>query len=163
MVGRHLGVDSRNVHTFIIGEHGDSELAVWSSANVSGVDLNHYYESCGRGHDETVLEGLFEEVRDSAYHIIKAKGATYYAIAESVKRIVAAILREENSILPVSTLVDGHYGLENVCMSLPCIVGAGGIRQVLEIPLSHEEEARLHRSAAALKRAISELTTEARV
>jgi L-lactate dehydrogenase len=161
MVGRHLGVDNRNVHTFIIGEHGDSELPVWSSANVSGVDLHHYYESCGRGYDDAVLEGLFEDVRDSAYKIIAAKGATYYAIAESVKRIVSAIVRDENTILPVSALVDGHYGLEDVCMSLPCIVSASGIRQVLEIPLCEEEEIRLHRSARALKDAIHMLESEA--
>ncbi len=157
LVGSHLGVDSRNVHSFIIGEHGDSELPVWSSANVSGVDLLHYCESCGRGYDKTVLEGLFREARDSAYGIIEAKGATYYAIAESVKRIVAAIVRDENTILPVSAPVDGHYGLEDVYMSLPCIINKNGIKQVLEIPLNEEEENRLHRSARTLQSAIREI------
>ena len=157
LVGNHLGVDSRNVHSFIIGEHGDSELAVWSSANVSGVDLYRYCESCGRGYRKNVLDGLFREVRDSAYRIIEAKGATYYAIAESVKRIVAAILRDENSILPVSALVDGHYGLEGVYMSLPCIVNRSGVKQVLEIPLDEEEERALDRSARTLQTAIREL------
>ena len=157
LVGSHLGVDSRNVHSFIIGEHGDSELPVWSSANVSGVDLLHYCESCGRGYDKTVLEGLFHEARDSAYGIIEAKGATYYAIAESVKRIVAAIVRDENTILPVSAPVDGHYGLEDVYMSLPCIINKNGIKQVLEIPLNEEEENRLHRSARTLQSAIREI------
>lgn len=157
LVGSHLGVDSRNVHSFIIGEHGDSELPVWSSANVSGVDLHHYCESCGRGYDKTVLEGLFREARDSAYGIIEAKGATYYAIAESVKRIVAAIVRDENTILPVSAPVDGHYGLEDVYMSLPCIINKSGIKQVLEIPLNDEEENRLHRSARTLQSAIREI------
>ena len=153
LVGTHLGVDSRNVHSFIIGEHGDSELPVWSSANISGVDLAHYCESCGRGYDQAVLDSLFYDVRDSAYKIIEAKGATYFAIAESVKRIVSAILRDENTILPVSALVDGHYGLEGVYMSLPCIVSRSGIRQVLEIPLNAEEEAKLHQSAKKLKEA----------
>jgi L-lactate dehydrogenase len=157
LMGNHLGVDSRNVHSFIIGEHGDSELAVWSSANVSGVDLYRYCESCGRGYQKNVLDGLFREVRDSAYKIIEAKGATYYAIAESVKRIVAAILRDENSILPVSALVDGHYGLEGVYMSLPCIVNRSGVKQVLEIPLNEEEERALDRSARTLQNAIREL------
>ena len=160
LLGSHLGVDSRNVHSFIIGEHGDSELAVWSSANVSGVDLHRYCEDCGRGYEKSVLDGLFREVRESAYKIIEAKGATYYAIAESVKRIVAAIVRDENSILPVSALVDGHYGLDGVYMSLPCIVGRSGIKQVLEIPLSEEEESALDRSAKALKQAIRELKEE---
>ena len=159
-MGNHLGVDSRNVHSFILGEHGDSELAVWSSANVSGVDLHRYCEDCGRGYDRSVLDGLFQEVRESAYKIIEAKGATYYAIAESIKRIVAAIVRDENSILPVSALVDGHYGLDGVYMSLPCILGRSGIKQVLEIPLSEEEECALDRSAKALKQAIRELQEE---
>lgn len=157
MVGSHLGVDSRNVHSFIIGEHGDSELAVWSSANVSGVDLHHYCDSCGRGYDKPVLDALFREVRDSAYGIIEAKGATYYAIAESVKRIVSAILRNENTILPVSALVDGHYGLNGVYMSLPCIINRSGVKQVLEIPLNEEEETYLRHSAHTLKEAVGEL------
>lgn len=160
LVGSHLGVDSRNVHSFIIGEHGDSELPVWSSANVSGVDLNHYCENCGRGYDKRMLDSLFCDVRDSAYKIIEAKGATYYAIAESVKRIVAAILRDENTILPVSALVDGHYGIEDVYMSLPCIVSRSGVKQVLEIPLDHEEEEKLLHAAKALKNAVDELHIE---
>lgn len=157
MVGNHLGVDSRNVHSFIIGEHGDSELPVWSSANISGVDLQRYCESCGRGYDKAVLDELFDEVKNSAYRIIEAKGATFYAIAESVKRIVSAIIHDENSILPVSALVDGHYGLEDVYMSLPCVICREGIRQVLEIPLDEEETARLNQSATALRKAIDEL------
>ncbi len=157
LVGRYLGVDSRNVHSFIIGEHGDSELPVWSSANVSGVDLHRYCDSCGRGYDRAVLDSLFREARDSAYQIIESKGATYYAIAESVKRIVAAIVRDENTILPVSALVDGHYGLEDVYMSLPCIINRSGVKQVLEIPLNEEEENRLNRSARTLRGAITEI------
>lgn len=157
LLGSYLGVDGRNVHSFIIGEHGDSELPVWSSANVSGVDLNQYCANCGQGYDRTVLDELFREVRDSAYRIIEAKGATYYAIAESVKRIVSAIIRDENCILPVSALADGHYGLDGVYMSLPCIVGKDGIKQVLEIPLNREEEEKLHAAAKTLKAAIAEL------
>ena len=160
LLGSYLGVDSRNVHSFIIGEHGDSELPVWSSANVSGVDLNKYCENCGQGYDKKVLDELFCDVRDSAYKIIEAKGATYYAIAESVKRIVSAIIRDENCILPVCGLVDGHYGLDGVYMSLPCIVGSDGIKQVLEIPLNAEEEEKLHRAAKTLKEAIKELEPE---
>lgn len=156
-VGQHLGVDSRNVHSFIIGEHGDRELPVWSSANVSGVDLNRYCETTGKRFDPETQDQLFHEIRDSAYRIIDAKGATYYAIAESVKRIVSAIVRDENYILPVSALADGHYGMEGIYMSLPCIVGREGIRQVLEIPLSSEEEERLQKAASALQEAGLEL------
>lgn len=157
LVGDHLGVDSRNVHSFIIGEHGDSELPVWSSANISGVDLPRYCEESVRGYDKEVLNDLFREVKDSAYRIIEAKGATYYAIAESVKRIVSAIIHDENTILPVSALVNGHYGMNDVYMSLPCIVCRDGIRQVLEIPLNDEELGRLHSSAKTLSQAIKDL------
>ncbi len=152
LVGRHLGVDSRNVHTFIIGEHGDSELPVWSSANVSGIDLDHFCDICATcGAHTSALQPLFEEVRDSAYHIIEAKGATYYAVALAVTRIAASIVRDEDSVLPVSTLADGHYGLSDVCLGLPAIVGRDGVREVLEIPLSTEEASNLQASAEKLK------------
>lgn len=157
LVGDHLGVDSRNVHSFIIGEHGDSELPVWSSANISGVDLPHYCESCARGYNKKELDTLFQEAKNSAYGIIEAKGATYYAIAESIKRIVAAIIHDENTILPVSALVTGHYGLQDVYMSLPCMVSRSGVARVLEIPLNQEETQRLHASASALRRALDDL------
>ena len=160
LLGSHLGVDGRNVHSFIIGEHGDSELPVWSSANVSGVDLHQYCATCGQGYDKGILDSLFRDVRDSAYEIIEAKGATYYAIAESVKRIVSAIVRDESSILPVSALVNGHYGVDGVYMSVPCIVGRTGIRQVLDIPLNEEEEASLHNAASTLQNAIRDLEPE---
>lgn len=157
LVGRHLGVDSRNVHTFIIGEHGDSELPVWSSANVSGIDLNHFCDICATcGGQMNELQPLFNDVRDSAYHIIEAKGATYYAIALAVNRIAASIVRDENSVLPVSTLVDGHYGLSDVCLGLPAIVGQEGVREVLEIPLNDEESANLQASAEKMKKIIAE-------
>lgn len=149
-VGRHLNVDPRNVHTFIIGEHGDSELPVWSSANVSGVDLNRFCESCHSSCNLSSLQNLFDDVKNSAYKIIEGKGATYYAISEAVRRIVSAIMRDENTILPVSTLVDGHYNLENICLGLPCIVGSSGIKQVLEIPLDDTEQSMLVSSAKKL-------------
>lgn len=160
LVGGYLGVDSRNVHSFIIGEHGDSEVPVWSSANVSGIDLNRYCDCSGKGYDKAILHSLFDEVKNSAYQIIEAKNATYYAIAEAVKRIVAAIMRDENTILPVSTLAEGHYGLHNVCLGLPCVVGRKGIRQVLEIPLDEDEESKLQESARKLGTLIDSLETE---
>lgn len=150
LLGNYLGVDSRNVHSFIIGEHGDSELAVWSSANISGIDLHKYFELCGRGYDKAMLNSLFEEVRTSAYRIIEAKGSTYYAIAMSVRRIVEALVRDEDAILPVSTISDNAYGIDGICMSLPCIIGRNGIKKVLEIPLDKAEEENLRKSAKKL-------------
>ena len=149
MVGERLRVDSRNVHTFIIGEHGDSELAVWSSANISGIDLDDYLEMCGGRLSD--LYSMYESVVDSAYEIIRGKGATCYGISQAVMRIVRSIVRDENTVLPVSTLVTGHYGLEDVYLSVPCVIGKGGVKQVLDIPLNDDEMTRLHRSAEQLR------------
>lgn len=156
-VGKHLGVDSRNVHSFVIGEHGDSEVAVWSSANVSGIDLDSYYRERHMEFDRSVLDCLAAEVMTSAYRIIEAKGATYYGIADSVRRIVAAIVNDEHTILPVSAKLSGEYGVYEVCMGVPCIVGQNGIEQILEIPLDKTEKEKLKASADSLKDAIEQL------
>lgn len=157
LLGDHLGVDPRNVHAFIIGEHGDTELPVFSSANISGVDLDHFCnKDCPRCKDSD-LNRLFEQTRDAAYHIIAAKGSTYYAIAEAVRRIATAILRDENAILPVSVAADGIYGLHDLCLSLPTILGRSGVKRVLEIPLSPDEDAMLHHSATRMAEVLREL------
>ena len=156
-VGKYLGVDSRNVHSFVIGEHGDSEVAVWSSANVSGIDLDSYCKERRIELDRSALDLLSAEVMSSAYRIIEAKGATYYGIADSVRRIVSAIVNDEHTILPVSTKLSGEYGVCGVCMGIPCIVGRNGIEQILEIPLDENEKSRLLASSASLKDAISQL------
>lgn len=157
LLGRHLDVDSRSVHAYIIGEHGDSELAVWSSANVSGVELYRFCEQCSHFDHLKTMKKMYEDVRDSAYEIIQKKGATYYGIAMSVRRIAECILRDEHSILPVSSLIQGHYGLNDICMGVPTIVGSKGIEKVLDIPLSGEEQLQLMRSADALKKVLDSL------
>lgn len=151
LLGEHLSVDSRSIHAFIIGEHGDSELAVWSSANVSGVDLNDFCKICGKCGAMHTMQGLYEDVRDSAYEVIAKKGATYYAIALAVRRIAECIVRDEHSILPVSSLIKGHYGLDGICMGLPAIVGRSGVEKVLDIPLNDTEQKNLLSSAEKLK------------
>lgn len=161
LVGERLGVDSRNVHTFIIGEHGDSELPVWSSANISGIDLHSFCRINEVPDYQKELDKMFEEVRTSAYKIIESKGATYYAIAETVLRIVDSIVRDQNSILSVSTLVEGHYGLSDICLGVPSVIGACGVKSVLDIPLSSDEYAALHASAKALKQALEGLREKA--
>lgn len=155
LVGQKLGVDSRNVHSFIIGEHGDSELAVWSSANVSGIDLDEYCRIAGKSPRD--LYPLFESVRDSAYNIIRDKGATYYGIAQSTKRIVKSIVSDDDSILPVSTFVSGHYGVGDLCLSVPAIIGRGGVKKVLDIPLDSDEQRRLEASAATISEYVDKL------
>ena len=163
LMGNRLGVDARNIHTFIIGEHGDSELPVWSSANVSGIDIDSYCSNFAQDCNELTLQSTFERVRDAAYSIIEAKGATYYAIAESVKRIVTAIVRDERAILPVSALLTGQYGISDVCLGVPCVVGKNGIEEILQIPLSAEEKKRFVRSANALQNAISNIGIRATI
>lgn len=154
LLGERLGVDSRSVHAFIIGEHGDSELAVWSSANVSGVDLNHFCELRGHYNHMEAMERIYTDVRDSAYEIIEKKGATYYGIAMAVRRICESIIRNEHSILPISSLICGHYGLEDVCMGVPTVVGRNGAETVLDIPLNGLEQRKLMASADALRKVL---------
>ena len=151
------GVDPRGVHAFIIGEHGDSELAVWSSANISGVDLSEFCSAGGMKLTAEELDTLYREVRDSAYEIIDKKGATYYGIAMSVRRICESIVRDERSILPVSSLITGHYGLTDICMGVPSILGREGVERVLDIPLNAEENARLLKSAASLREVLKSI------
>ena len=147
LLAEHLGVDSRNVHAFIIGEHGDSELAVWSSANISGIDLKDFCGLCGKCTSMENIYNLYNNVRESAYKIIDSKGATYYAIAMATLRIVECIVRDEKSVIPVSTLVEGEYGINDVCMGLPSIVGKNGVERILEIPLNKNEAENLLNSA----------------
>ena len=150
LLGNYLQVDSRNIHAFIIGEHGDSELAVFSSANVSGIGLEEYCQATNNDYSLVTLDSIYENVRDAAYSIIEGKGATYYAIAMAVKRIAEAIVRNECSVLPVSSFVAGHYGISNVCLGLPSIIGSDGVQAILDIPLSDEELDKLQKSSQKL-------------
>ena len=156
-LGEHLCVDSRSVHAFIIGEHGDSEIAVFSSANVSGIPLNRFCEMRGHFEHEAATRRIAEEVKNSAYEIIAKKHATYYGIAMSVKRICEAIVRDEKSILPVSSMMHGEYGISDVALSMPAIVGKDGVETRVPISISEEEEAKLKESADTLKKVIEGL------
>ena len=155
-LGEHLGVDSRSVHAFIIGEHGDSELAAWSNARVGGLPINDFCELRGHFNHEESMKKIFESVKNSAYEIIARKHATYYGIAMAVVRICAAIVRNEQSILPVSSLMTGQYGLDDVVLSIPAVVDANGIETVVPIELSESELRELKKSAEVLKGIIKE-------
>lgn len=154
-LGDHLEVDSRSVHAFIIGEHGDSEIAAWSSANVSGIPINDFCEMRGHYQHEKSTQEIAEAVKNSAYNIIQRKHATYYGVAMAVKRICEVIVRDEKSILPVSTLMKGEHGIEDVVLSMPCIVGKDGIETKVPFRLNEEEEQKLLYSANVLKEIIS--------
>lgn len=156
-LSRHLNVDSKSIHAFIIGEHGDSELALWSSANVSGIPLNHFCELRGYYDHEAATDRIYKDVRDSAYEIIGKKGATYYGVAMAVARIVECMIRNEHSILPVSVYMDGLYGLKDLCISIPTVVGQNGAEKILDIPLDDEEMEKLLKSTEELKAVLTEI------
>lgn len=157
VLGQHLKVDSRSVHAFIIGEHGDSELPVWSSANISGVDLEGFFETVDNSYDKNILDKIYTDVRDSAYEIIEKKGATFYAIAMAVTRIAQALINNEHSVMPVSCLIENHYGINDVYLGIPAIVGQCGIEKVLDIPLNEKEKGKLISSSQKLKDIIAQL------
>lgn len=149
-LGTHLSVDSRSVHAFIIGEHGDSEIAAWSSANVSGIAINDFCEMRGHYDHRLSMETIANDVKNSAYEIIAKKHATYYGIAMAVRRICEAIVRDEKSILPISSMMHGEYGIENVALSMPAIVGKNGMETKVPIDLNYNEVTKLQESAKAL-------------
>lgn len=156
-LGEHLEVDSRSVHAFILGEHGDSEIAVFSCANVSGIPLKDFCRMRGRCESEDCMDEIEEKVKNIAYEIIEKKQATYYGIAMAVRRICEAIVRDEKSILPVSHLMEGEYGLEDLYLSVPAIVGAEGISSKVLLPLSEEEICDLSASAETIKSVLNGL------
>lgn len=150
-IGKHLNVDTRSVHAFIIGEHGDSEIAAFSSANVSGIKLDDFCEMRGHfEHDKATAE-IAERVKNSAYEIIARKKATYYGIAAAVRRICEAIVRDEKSILPVSSMMHGAYGVDGIALSMPAIVGKDGLETLVPLKLNADETARLQAAAHMLK------------
>ncbi len=157
VLGEHLSVDNRSIHAFIIGEHGDSEIAAWSSANVSGIPVNDFCEMRGHFEHDKATEKIAELVKNSAYRIIDKKRATYYGIAMSVKRICEAIVRDEKSILPVSSMMYGQYGIDDVVLSMPAVVGKNGVETKVPISLNKEELEKLQESAKKLKEILKQV------
>ena len=159
LLAAHLGVDPRSVHAFIVGEHGDSEVPIWSSANVAGMRLTEYCAEAGIPYDQAALDAIFEQTRDAAYHIIERKGATYYAVAAGLLRIAEAILRDQRTVLPVSTLIEGAYGIDGIYLSLPTVLGGNGVERVLRLSLTDAEEEGLRRSADVLRGTLESLSS----
>ena len=152
LLSKKLEVDSKNIHAFIIGEHGDSELAVWSNADIAGIHIEEYckniFDSCNIN-----LEEILNEVRGSAYNIIEKKGSTFYGVAMAVKRIAQAIIRDEYSILPVSHFLNGEYGINDVCLGIPAVICRKGVKKIIPITLNEREKTYLNESANKLKEA----------
>ncbi len=151
MLGQHCGIDTRNIHAYILGEHGDSEVAAWSMAHVAGVSMDDYCAVCRCCDSKSAHDEIAGRVRDSAYHIIDYKGSTYYAIGLSLVRISGAILRNEHSILTVSLLLHGEYGIDDVCLSVPCVIGKTGVERIVTAPLFENERSALKASAEKLR------------
>lgn len=156
-LSHHVGVDSRSVHAYIIGEHGDSEVPVWSLANVAGMNLQEYCMSNCREYEPQVYEKIFEKTRDAAYEIIHRKGATYYAIGSGLVRIIEAILRGQDTVLCVSTLVNDYYDINDVFLSLPCVIGHNGITKAIHLTLNEKEQQGIQKSAKVLKETLHEI------
>jgi len=158
LLSRHCHVDAHNIHGYILGEHGDSEFAAWSTTNVAGVQIDRYCPVADKCSDWPAERAKIEQqVRDSAYHIIDYKGTTCFAVGLALVRIVASILRGQRSVFTVSTVLEGEYGLNDVCLSLPCIVSERGVERIVEANLAPEEREALSRSASVLKKAITDL------
>lgn len=156
LISRHSGVDARDCGTYIIGEHGDSEVAAWSVTNIAGMSMKEFFNHTGKCTDAD-LRGMYDEVKNSAYKIIEKKGATYYGIAVAAARICECISGNENSILTVSTVLNGEYGIEDAALSVPVQLSGIGVEQILEIPIDAQELALLHQSARILKDNIAAL------
>ena len=156
IIAENVGINPKNVHGYVIGEHGDSSVVPWSLTTISGMEMNAYCDSIGKTNCMN-LSVIEEDMRTSGAKVIGLKGATYYAIALSVCRICECILRDTNSVLPVSAMIHNRYGIDDVCLSLPFIIGQHGIVQEINPSLLPEEEENLQKSAQALKAIISQV------
>jgi L-lactate dehydrogenase len=157
LLSQHFNLDARSVHAYIIGEHGDSEVPVWSMANVAGMPIEDFYKASGCGCSQVARDQIFQQTRDAAYQIIERKGATFYAIGTGLVRIVESILRDQNTVLSISTHLKGQYGIQDVFLSLPCVVNHNGIDRIIQLPLSKVEEEALQGSARALQKVFRDL------
>ncbi len=157
LLSQHYGVDPRSIHAYIIGEHGDSEVPVWSLANIAGMRLIDFCAANMAGCDEELLNAIFKQTRDAAYEIIGLKGATYYAIASGLVRIVEAILRNQSTVMTVSSYIQDYHGIHDVYLSLPTVIDAGGVERVLNLDLAANELDGLRKSADILHALLSQV------
>lgn len=157
LLSQHFGVDARSIHAYIIGEHGDSEVPVWSLANIAGMRLVEFCKAQNLLHDPKAMEEIFVQTRDAAYRIIERKGATFYAVAAGLMRITQAVLRDQSTVLSASTLIDDYYGISGVYLSLPTVIDRSGAGKVLRLDLGPDEIEKLRHSASMLKAVVAKL------
>lgn len=151
LLGRHCNIDTHNVHGYVIGEHGDSEVLLWSQVRMAGTSLDLFCTHCAYGCAPLDKTKITEAVKNSAYHIIEAKGSTNYGVALAAANIVEAVIRDENSALTVSMMLSGEYGINECCLSVPCIVNKKGVSRIVEAELDHTERNNLNESAEVLR------------
>jgi L-lactate dehydrogenase len=157
LLGEHLQVDPRNVHAYIIGEHGDSEVPVWSLANVAGIRLRDYCPICKIPYSPEDLNDLFLKVRNAGYEIVKRKGRTNYGVALGLTKIVESIVRDENAISTVSCFLEDYYGVSDICLSVPVILNRTGVKEIIKLPLDEKEITAFQESAAIVKKVADSL------
>ncbi|MBU5293643.1 L-lactate dehydrogenase [Anaerosalibacter bizertensis] len=150
-IGKRFDVDARDIQTYIMGEHGDTEFVAWSLTNIQGISIDEYAKEFNYKYDDKFRTSVHENVKNAAYEVINRKGATFYAIALAVSRIVEAILGDEKSILPVSTLVEDYYGVDDIYLGVPAIVGRDGVEKALKVSLSEDEVKDFKSSAKTLQ------------
>jgi len=163
LLGQHCNIDTHNVHAYVIGEHGDSEVLLWSQVRMAGTSLELFCRHCACGCAPLDKTEITEAVKNSAYHIIEAKGSTNYGVALAVTNIVEAVIRDENSVLTVSMMLDGEYGINECCLSVPCIVNRKGVSRIIEAELDQAEENDLKQSAQILKDICRRVTSSVEV
>jgi L-lactate dehydrogenase len=157
LLSEHLHIDPKNIHAYIIGEHGDSEVPVWSLANVAGIRLKDYCPLCKVPYDPESFTRLFKQVKNAAYEIIERKGRTNYAIGLGLARIVKSIVRDENAVLTTSCYIKNYHGVSDICLSVPAVINRSGIRETIELPLDEAETEAFHKSAALIKEVATSL------
>ncbi len=155
LLGTHCGYDPRSIHIYIIGEHGDREIPVWSQANIAGMSLNSLCCNCNNGCKCVLHDRLFDEAKFSGYFIEKGKGSTNYSIAMSTLNIVQAVLNNENRVLPVSTLIDGYLGINGIYLSIPSVINRQGVRTTISLELNDKEKNAFLESAQRLQKEAS--------
>ncbi len=152
LLGDYYDINPTSVHAYILGEHGDSEFPVWSSANIAGIALKDF-----KKYDKKKLDVMFDKTKNAAYEVIHTKGATYYAIGLVVRDIVRTIITDQHKVYPVSSLVSDYYGINNVCLSIPCVISKGGIKEQIKIRLDKKEQKQLKNSAAVIKKFLKQV------
>lgn len=157
MLSEHCKVDSRNVHAYVLGEHGDSELAAWSLTHIAGIPILQFCSICGLDCSAEERERISDAVKDSAYHVIESKGATNFAVSLALENIIGAITRNSNGVMTVSTPLDGQFGINDIALSVPAIINRDGVHRILESPLAEEELLALRRSASVLREIMEQI------